>query len=95
MIEAKKLFQINSETSDARTKVDETASAVENLQTRLIKLQRKFTKNEHDTKEVKSRVQTAKDISTSTHEKAQKVCYKNKRIHCNFLSFLLDAKSLQ
>lgn len=38
-----------------------------------MKLQRKFTKNVHDTKEVKNRVESAKETSEDAHKKAQNV----------------------
>jgi hypothetical protein len=42
-----------------------------------MKLQRKFTKNVHDTGEVKNRVETAEETSKATNEKAQKVDLNN------------------
>jgi methyl-accepting chemotaxis protein len=66
-------FQINSDAQRARDSVDETAAAVESLQSKLNKLQRKFLKNSHDAKEVKSQAEAAKDLSSDAHEKAKKV----------------------
>lgn len=71
-----KLFQIDSEAKQAKEKIDETAASVDNLQARLMKLQRKFTKNSYDAGEVKSRVDSAKEISDDAHKKAQNVSLK-------------------
>lgn len=67
------LEEINSDAQRARDSVDETAAAVEALQSKLNKLQRKFLKNSHDAKEVKSQAEAAKDLSSDAHEKAKKL----------------------
>jgi coxsackievirus/adenovirus receptor len=67
------LEDINTDAESAKSNVDETAAAVDNLQTKLSKLQKKFIKNTHDAKEVKSQADVAKELSSVTHEKANKL----------------------
>lgn len=66
-------FQIDTETKDARKSADQTAGAVETLQEKLNKLQRKFLKNDRDAKEIKIQADAVKDSASNTHEKAKKV----------------------
>lgn len=66
-------LQINTETKDARESADQTAEAVENLQSKLNKLQKKFLKNAHDAKEIKIQADAVKDSASNTHDKAKKV----------------------
>lgn len=67
------LVKITTDAEKAKKSVDETAQSVEALQAKLNKLQRKFLKNNHDAREIKTQADVANEMSANTHDKAQKV----------------------
>jgi hypothetical protein len=66
-------LQISSETTDAKKRADETGEAVDNLERKLNKLQKKFLKNAHDAKEIKIQSDAVKESASDTQDKAKKV----------------------
>ena len=70
------LNQIDGETIDAQKRANETSTVVDNLQSKLNKLQRKFLKNDFDAKEIKSQADNVKDSASNAHEQATKVIIK-------------------
>lgn len=69
------MLQISTETKDAKESADDTAGAVNNLQNKLNKLQKKFLKNAHDAKDIKTQADVVKSSASDTHEKAKKVMF--------------------
>lgn len=67
------IFQIDTETTSAKKRANETAVAVDQLQQKLNKLQKKFLKNDFDAKEIKSQADGVKDGAQKTHNEATKV----------------------
>ena len=56
---------------------------------KLNKLQKKFLKNSHDAKEVKSQADVAKELSSVTHEKAQKVFIQKKNLRFSLVTIVV------